>query len=537
MGLETSKRGLTTAQQALYTTGHNVANANTPGYSRQRLNLNPTLGFPSPGLNSPKVPGQLGTGVEAGSVQRIRDSFLDKQYRSQNSDLGYYSSQSESFTKMEDIMNDPTESGLLTTMNSFWTSLEDLTTNSNSTSARSVVASSGEMVADTLNYYYTSLTNVQKDQQFQIGVKKQEINTIISNINELNKNISEIEPNGYIPNDMYDQRDLLVDQLSKLVNVKVESVIPTDYGIADRAVAEGLYKIDLVLGDGTSVNLINVDSTGIKGTSPLDIVTDEGTGAVQYIKVGDQTVTNYNFSGELSALIDSAGYLKVDANGNPVDENGNPLAAGAPKLITGLYPDMLHKLNNLTEAFVKEFNYIHKQGYALGADNPSGLDFFETDNDPLTNAAGEIRVNSKILADSSLIAAAGQPGGAAGDNENAHKLAQIKSKSFTEYGYYKQKTDPATSTKPDLPDGLSGSFDDYYSGMIGKLGVDSASTQKNKGNTQTLLDSIDKNRQSVSAVSLDEEMTDMVKYQQAYNASARMITVINECLDKLINNM
>ncbi len=129
MGLETSKRGLTTAQSALYTTGHNVANANTPGYSRQRLNLNPTTAFPSPGLNSPNVPGQLGTGVEAGSVQRIRDSFLDAQYRTQNSKLGYYRAQSESLTKMEEIINDPTESGLLNYDESFWNALEDLTTN------------------------------------------------------------------------------------------------------------------------------------------------------------------------------------------------------------------------------------------------------------------------------------------------------------------------------------------------------------------------------------------------------------------------
>ena len=302
--------GLTTAQSALYTTGHNVANANTPGYTRQRLNLNPTTAFPSPGMNSPMIPGQLGTGVEAGSVQRIRDSFLDAQYRTQNSKVGYYGAQSESLTKMEDIMNDPTESGLLTTMNSFWKSLEDLTTNSNSTSARSVVASSGEMVADTLNYYYTSLTNVQKDLQYQIGVKEQEINTIVSNISELNKSISKIEPNGFIPNDLYDQRDLLVDQLSKLVNIKVESVIPTQYGIADRAVAEGLYKVDLMLEDGTSINLINVDKTGIVGTSTVDVVTDDTTDAVQSVKVGDKTLTSYKFSGEFAALVESAGYVK-----------------------------------------------------------------------------------------------------------------------------------------------------------------------------------------------------------------------------------
>lgn len=524
MGLETAKRGLTTAQSALYTIGHNVANANTPGYTRQRLNLNPTTAFPSPGLNSPNVPGQLGTGVEAGSVQRIRDSFLDTQYRTQNTKLGFYSSQSESLTKMEEIMNDPTESGLHSTMNSFWASLEDLTTNASSSSARSVVATSGQMVAETLNYDYTSITNIQKDLQYQIGVKGQEINTITSNISDLNKRISEIEPNGFIPNDLYDQRDVLVDQLSQLVNVKVDSVIPTQYGIANRATAEGLYKIDIVLEDGTSVNLINVNNT----MSKLDIVNDATTGAVGSITVGGAPLPNYKLSGELGALIESAGYLKVDANGAPVDVNGNPIVDDKDKVVLGKYPDMLEKLNKMTEAFANEFNYIHSQGYALGSNTLSTDKFFIIDG---VNAAQGIKVNPDILADATKIAA-GQPGGAAGDNENIHKLAAIKLKDFAQYEYDNDTTDSI-----ELPKGLIGSFDDYYAGMIGNLGVESATAQKNKGNVKILSDSIEQNRQSVSAVSLDEEMTNMVKFQQAYNASARMITVINETLDKLINNM
>lgn len=524
MGLETSKRGLQTSQSALYTTGHNVANANTPGYTRQRLNLNPTTAFPSPGLNSPSVPGQLGTGVEAGALQRIRDSFLDTQYRSQNSQVGYYASQSESLTKMEEIMNDPTESGLLSTMNSFWTSLEDLTKNTNSTSARSVVASSGEMVADTLNYYHTSLTNVQKDLHYQIGVKAQEVNTIISNIHDINKSISKIEPNGFIPNDLYDTRDLLVDELSNLVNVRVNSVIPIEYGIADRAVAEGLYNVDLILEDGTSVNLVSADNTGVQGMSEVQVGWDITTGVVSGVTVGGAPLSNYKFSGELAGLIESAGYMEGTA-------------------IKGVYPDMLQKLNNLTEAFVNEFNRIHRQGYALddkgiALDNadptklqPSKpIDFFEIELGK--DASAGIKVNTAILTNASLIAAAGQPGGSAGDNENAHKLSVIKLKDFKLYGVDKSTDIPTT-----LPVSLKGSFDGYYAGLIGNLGVDSASAQRNEKNAQALTDSVDQNRQSVSSVSLDEEMTDMIKYQQSYNASARMITVINELLDKLINNM
>lgn len=508
MGLETSKRGLNTAQSALYTTGHNVANANTPGYTRQRVNLTPTDAFPTPGLNSPNIPGQLGTGVEVDSVQRIRDRFLDAQYRTQNNKLGYYNSMSESLTKMEEIMNDPTSNGLLSTMNKFWNSLEGLINNTDNTSARSVVASTAETVADTLNYYYSSLTNVQEDLRYQIGVKKDDINSIISHINDLNVSISKVEPNGLIPNDLYDQRDLLVDELSNLMNVKVTSVMPDNYGIADRAVAEGLYNIELIQEDGSSyspkINLINVDNTGIIGTSQVVVNTDSTTGAVSNVTIGGTTLTNYKFSGELSALIESAGYM-------------------VGTTVSGTYPDMLQKLNKMTEAFANEFNTVHKQGYALGASTQSTDNFFIIDNDSTTNAAKEIKVNPVILNDASKIAAGGTSG-ASGDNENAHDLAAIKSKDFTNY----------TGT---VDASLTGSFDDYYASIIGDLGVESESAQKNKKNTQTLVDSVDKNRQSVSAVSLDEEMTDMVKFQQAYNASARMITVVDEMLDKIINDM
>ncbi len=107
-----------------------------------------------------------------------------------------------------------------------------------------------------------------------------------------------------------------------------------------------------------------------------------------------------------------------------------------PKVVKGTYPDMLQKLNNMTEAFVNEFNYIHKQGYALGSSTQStDKIFLKLIHDPPKNAAQEIKVNSEILADASKIAAAGQPGGAAGDNENAHKLAIIKSKNFMDYEY------------------------------------------------------------------------------------------------------
>ena len=505
MGLETAKRGMSTSQGALYTTGNNVSNANTVGYSRQRVNLEQTSGFPSVGMNSPRIAGQIGTGVEAETVQRIRDSFLDAQYRTQSNKIGYYGAMSESLSKMEGIMNEPTDSGLAATMEKFWNSIQGLTANAENSGAREVVASTGVMVADTLNYYYNSLTSVKTDIGNQINVKASEINTIISSIDQLNQQISKVEPHGLVPNELYDKRDVLVDNLSQLVSIKVNNVIPSDYGKASD-VATGLYNIELMNEDGSSyvppVNLVSVNKTGMLGTAKVEVSYD-ASGVVDGVKFGSKTITYFNFSGELAGLIESFGYEKSDGTTG------------------GAYPGMLQKLDNMTKAFVNEFNAIHQEGFALGATVKSGLNFFEIS--PAGSAAQSIKVNNAILADSSKIAA-GKTSGASGDNENAKLLADLKKKAFSDY-----------TTSPDSS--LTGTFDTYYSGIIGNLGVDSQSAQKNLSNSAVLAASVDQNRASVSSVSLDEEMTDMIKFQQAYNASARMVTMVDEMLDKIINGM
>lgn len=509
MGLETARRGMFTQQSALYTTGQNISNANTPGYSRQRINFTQTTPYPSVGMNRPELPGQMGTGVEAGSVQRVRETFLDVQYRTENTKMGYYGAMSESLSKMEEIMNEPSESGLYSTLEKFWNSLQDVASHTENTGARDVVAASGQMVADTLNYYYNSLTRVQDDIGSQIDVKMEEVNSIVSKIDNLNKQIAEVEPHGYLPNDLYDERDLLVDSLSSLVNVKVTKVIPNNYGKA-KPMADGLYNIEIVQQDGKpyspAINLLSVTrESGMTGMNQLELEKNPDTGLVSGLKIGPSTLTDFNsLSGELAGLIKSFGY---------------ETASGAK----GIYPEMLDKLNRMTEAFAKEFNEVHKNGYSLGGASPSGLDFFEFTTG---NAAQSIKVNQAILDDSTKIAA-GKTSGASGDNVNAQELAALRKKSFSEY----------TSLSAEEKANLNGSLDSYYSGMIGRLGVDSQSAKKDLNNSSILADSVDKNRQSVSAVSLDEEITNMIKFQQAFNASARNITVIDEMLDKIINGM
>ncbi|WP_409302837.1 flagellar hook-associated protein FlgK [Peribacillus sp. SCS-155] len=504
MGLETARRGMVTQQSALYTTGHNIANANTPGFSRQRVNFNQTSPYPSVGMNNPKIPGQIGTGVEAGSVQRVREAFLDAQYRVENNKVGYYGTLSESLTKMEEIMNEPTDSGLHATLEKFWNSLQTLASHTENAGARDVVVSSGQMVADTLNYYYNSLTRIKEDIGAQIDVKVNEINNLISNIHNINQQIAAVEPNGYIPNDLYDQRDLLVDNLSSIVNVKVTSVIPIEYGNPN-AIAEGLYNIELVQNDARSysppINLVSVSkSSGIIGVNTVAVNSDNGFITEMKFTSG-QSISDLRFSGQLEGLITSYGYKTADGD-------------------KGYFPEMIENLNKMATAFANEFNRIHSEGYSLGGSSPSNLDFFTfTEED----AAKTIAVSQTILDNPDLLAV-GLGNGASGDNGNAHILADLKGKSFIKY-------------ESEIPEGLTGSVDTFYSGLIGSLGVNSQSAEKNSKNSKVLADSVEQNRQSVSAVSLDEEMTNMIKFQHAYNASARQITMIDEMLDKIINGM
>lgn len=523
-GLETARRGMFTQQSGLYTTGHNIANANTPGYSRQRVNLETTLPYPSPGLNRPQIPGQMGTGVKAGTIQRIRDSFIDTQYRMENNKLGHFGSLNQALSKMEDIMNEPTESGLHSVMEKFWNSLQDLAAHTENTGARDVVAANGQMVADTLNYYYNSLTRVKDDLGNEIIVKEENINKITDQIARLNQQISEIEPQGYIPNDLYDERDRLVDELSQHVNIKVTKNKPENYGNA-KEIAEGTYEIEIVRKDNTSFDekIMLVEGTKANKIEITDVDngsrTDESklSGPVAGIKIGDQylsstdIVSENGLSGSLAALVESFGYNDADG-----DEKG-------------YYSEMIDNLNKMTKAFVDEFNYIHREGYALGSDTKSEMNFFEFDESYGENYAQAIKVNDEIMNDPAKIAA-GDGDGDSGNNKNAQNLADIKGKDFGDYEVYKDN--PA-----DRPDGLSGNINTFYSGIIGKLGVEAQSVNKDYANSQVLLESVEYNRQSVSAVSLDEEMIDMIKFQHAYNAGARNITVIDEMLDKIINGM
>src|SRR5699024_4024258 len=259
-GLEVARKALFAQQSALYTTGHNISNVNTEGYSRQRVNFETTSPFPVPSRVQPQIAGQIGTGVDIGVVDRIRDKFLDMQYRSENSRVGYWEIRQDALSSMEDLLNEPSENGLSKTMDRFWQSLQDLADHPENTGARSVVAQRGLAMAETLNHYSKSLQTIKSDLKEQIDQSASDINSLLSDINAINKQIAKIEPHGMLSNDLYDERDRLIDQLSQHMNIKVHSTKSSE---SAPDIADGLISIELVDDTGKSIDggVFLVDAT------------------------------------------------------------------------------------------------------------------------------------------------------------------------------------------------------------------------------------------------------------------------------------
>ncbi|MFC0525410.1 flagellar hook-associated protein FlgK [Pontibacillus salicampi] len=501
-GLEVARRGMSAQQSALYTTGHNISNANTPGYSRQRVNFEQTSPFPPASRNRPEIPGQVGSGVEAGTIERVRESFLDDQFRGENQKVGYYGTKSEALSKMEEIMNEPSEQGLSKTMDRFWQSLQDLSTQPEDSGTRSQVKQRGVAVAETFNFLSNSLQGIQQDYKNQIKIAEKEINSLAKQIDGLNKQIAEVEPHGYLPNDLYDERDRLVDELSQHVDIKVTTQSSSNSSLE---MAQGKYTVEIVDGSGNAVfgGQPLVDGAG-DTYNELTVNADGVDGSINTMSLGGSTINAENFSsvGKMMGLIDSYGF----------EQGGKAV---------GTYPEMLETLDNMAFAFANEFNQVHSSGQSLNEINSgttANQNFF-TAQGTAKGYASTMTVDAAILNDPNNIAAANT--GNAGDGGNALDLADVGS---TTLDYDNDGTNDST-------------FSSFYQGVIGEMAIQSQEATRLHNNSETLRQSVEERRQSVSGVSLDEEMSNMIKFQHAYNAAARNLTTIDEMLDKVINGM
>lgn len=503
-GLEMARQALFAQQSALYTTGHNISNANTDGYSRQRVNFETSSPFPAASRNRPHIPGQMGTGVQIDTVQRLRDRFLDMQYRAENSKSGYWDTKNKSLNRLETVLNEPSKSGLSHTMNQFWESLQTLSVNPDNSGARSVVARRGEAVADTLNYLSKTIQTQRTEQESQIDVTVKKANSLLHQINEINEKIKSMEPHGYVANDLYDDRDLLIDELSGIVNIQVTH---ESSGGGSPASADGIVTIKLADSKG---NPFDPEVTLVQGQTGEynKISVSKNTEGVTSIDVGGEIIPASQFVdtlGSLSALIETYGFEQANDEG-----------------YSGVLPDMLKELDKLAAELAYRFNEVHGEGFAL--DGSQGMDFFGPMKEGATITAENIRVNQQIIDNPNLIAASEEQS-SEGDGKNAINLGHVFDRSFPSWDEDSSEFDENMS------------INSYYESIIGNLGVEAQEAKRMHNNTEILRSQVSNQRLSVSAVSLDEEMSNMIQFQHAYNAAARSMTTIDEMLDKIINGM
>ncbi|WP_106767251.1 flagellar hook-associated protein FlgK [Paenibacillus faecalis] len=516
--LETAKRSLFTQTAALGTTGHNIANANTEGYSRQVVNMKASIPIEAYGMQRSTVPGQMGTGVEFTSIERIREQFLDDQFRGENNSLGGWMVQADTLSKLEAIINEPSNTGVRMVMDQFFSTWSDLSKNPEDPTARKVVVQAAQAFTDALNHMSGQLDNLDTDLGKNIDAKAMEINSYLASIQDLNQGITRIESLGDNANDLRDQRDLLTDKLSKIVNITVtEGENGYNISMGGQMLVEGANEPVNVTGDF----LNNAYATGdLRGGEVYGMVVSRNVYVADYKNQLNNLATTI-VSGDVPVTIPKGSSIP---EGSTFDTDIEISVSGTVSTLpAGQQVPSGAVLAQETTVTVKGINGLHQLGYTMDGSTNPGLPFFMMsigDNNKLN-----IQLNPEIAADPSKIATSMRTEGSGtaekvirGNNTLALLIAGLNVSKFTD------------------AQGTEGTIFSFYNSMVGQLGIQAQEANRQTNNAHTLVTQVESRRQSVSGVSLDEEMTNMIKFQHAYSAAARFMTTFDELLDKLINS-
>lgn len=458
-GLSTALSSLYTQRRALETTGQNIANANTEGYSRQRVDMKAAAGTPVPALYS--VFDGAGAGVSVSDVVRLRDDFLESRGRAEHARGGYLDARQQILARVENVFAEPGDTALASQLSDFWTGWGDVVNQPGNPAVRTQLIERGATVADGLRAAYDGLNSQWKTVRVQLDAYATQVNTAADAVAQLNQTIMQQKAAGLPTNELADQRDLHLMELAKLTGA---TTVARDDGTVD------------VFVGGSS------------------LVSDAASRHV--VAVGAQDMVNQ--------ATDTVMFRWESSTGPVAALSGGQLAADLETLNTVL-PDYVTDLNAVAKNLADTVNAVHSAGY--GMDSTGALDTAGDFFGPNVGAVVTARTISVLITDPRDLGVSGLTG--ALDGSNAAKLA-------------------ALATKPDGPDA------EYRTLVVG-LGV-AAQTAQRRADIQTRVSAdMDTLRSADAGVNLDEEMTNMISFQRAYEAASRVLTSIDEMLDVLIN--
>ncbi len=551
--LNTAKLGLLSQQLAIEVTGQNIANVQTEGYSRQEVNFE---------ASNPRnfSLGQIGTGVRVAGIERSHDEFLFSQILGEGDTLGRFQVRKDVFEQLELLLSENNGRSLNGSLSSFFNGLQDVASNPTGLPERSSLLAEAQNLSSVFNNLGESLFQIQQNLDSAISVEVAKINSLAQEVGSLNKAIHANEPTSFSANDLRDKRDQKVKELSEMIDLNF--------------VDEQDGQISLTLDDGTALVLqsnVFTLATSINGNNKsfLDIeiqdsagnsknVTSSLTGGTikGYLEMRDVEVealkdkldrmaagfvkefnsihqqgfgidgsTGNNFFNPLSTTVVS----NVDNTGSSTltAANGDPSNISIDKYEITFTGSNSFSLENLTTGassgaftFTAGSTFNLANGFAVTiSGTPAVGDSFKLSASE--NAAREFSVASGVLSNGNKISA-----GLNSSTDGANALALTDLQSDLVFDSVTLKAGSGTFT-----------FDEFYSSIVSSVGIQSFSSRSTLSQQDGILLQLNTRRESISGVSIDEEMINMIKFQQAFNAAARLIGAVDELLDTIINQV
>lgn len=617
------KSALNAQQYALNTTAHNIANASTDGYSRQIVTMEASAPEGDNSINSSSGPGQIGTGVEIESVTRARDQFLDSQIRNETSTSENYKAQESLLSEVESIFQEPIGTSINSALSAMFNSWQSLSNTPTDSTLKTGVVQSSLTATNDINHVYDQLNTLESNSDELIQGQVYSFNQTVSQIEDLNKQIRNVEISGNNPNDLLDKQDLLIDNLSKMMNISVSrnefgevSITSGDTAI----IGENQKNLSYIKsigspdengnvtityynnGDLNDLKVFTLKSSDPEYESLKDakvVWTDSTSNTMQKADLDDGSIEGYvsvrteidSYKDQLDALsraiaisantilnngspLTTNGYLPFFTNASGADDGTidasnitvNPLLVSDP---TGLLQDgdgdtaIAEAQLTDTNLFINEFLNSPTSEISGDLTNYSGtagdsLTINSNGNSYTLNISGGETLDD-IVQDINNYDT-GKP-----DDQKLYVKAAVENNRLTIESVKEGNTVSLDGSLDDLKfypkDSLAAREDNsivntystdtkkiadepggstilgYYGSIISELGS-SEQQAKNKVSSQDdLLSQLNLRKQSVSGVSIDEEMTNMIQYQRSYEAAAKMVSVIDELLNTVVNGL
>jgi flagellar hook-associated protein 1 FlgK len=451
--------GLIASKAGIATTGHNIANANTEGYSRQRV-VTTTADPHGTSLGN----NVIGTGTQVQRIERVNDEYIDKQLRNAHKDLNHYEEKEIVLKQLEDVFNEMNGDGLNQLISRFFNEFRKLSEEPENAAVRQSVKEATQAVVSDFHRLRTEIEGLQEHIDARIEGYVRQANSFTQEIKSLNEKIRVFETGGACPNDLLDQRDLVLDKLNALLDI-------TSY--KDKV---GNYTID-IRGVGPLVSGVEPEILSVKRSIADDNGKPVGAYDVCFSGNVHGVITHDIHGGKIGALLDAR---------------------------DNLVSSILERLDDLAYGLSEEVNQLHVQGFNQKGE--SGVCYFQP-LDTKERASQFLSLSDEVLENINQIAT-GFEIDAPGDNRIAIAISKLQSSKLLNQG---------TAT-----------FDECYNSIVSDVGVLAAHNKFSCSQQKDISSQLYKLREQTAGVSIDEETTNLLQFQHAFDASARVIQVADE---------